>query len=229
MIRKIQQLKAKKGFTLVELMVVIAIIGVLAAILIPLMNNFLQNARISSVNSTAATARNNLTYWLQDEDKANRGMRNNVLQTVSVNVTNAGTPLAWEVTFDGTDAQVAARFVPAYEDWDPIAQVEGGNVDALTSTSSVQDKLEAYVADYLYVLFPDAANCTFVISLVDGSAVAAVYSATAETNLLRFIVPTAGPTLGEIRGIANGRISVDTGRGEIIGSAPVGEDANVAT
>ena len=34
MIKKLQKLKAKKGFTLVELIVVIAIIGVLAAILI---------------------------------------------------------------------------------------------------------------------------------------------------------------------------------------------------
>lgn len=32
MIKKLQKLKAKKGFTLVELIVVIAIIGVLAAI-----------------------------------------------------------------------------------------------------------------------------------------------------------------------------------------------------
>ena len=37
MIKKLQKLKAKKGFTLVEVNVVIAIIGVRAAILIPKM------------------------------------------------------------------------------------------------------------------------------------------------------------------------------------------------
>ena len=52
-IKKIQQLKAKKGFTLVELLVVIAIIGILAAVLIPLMSAFLNNARISNAESTA--------------------------------------------------------------------------------------------------------------------------------------------------------------------------------
>lgn len=68
MLKKLQAMKAKKGFTLVELIVVIAIIAVLAAILVPTMLGYVTNSRVTSANSTAATLKDTVNTFIAEMD-----------------------------------------------------------------------------------------------------------------------------------------------------------------
>ncbi len=87
MIKKLQALKAKKGFTLVELIVVIAIIGVLAAILVPTMLGYVTSSQVTSVNSTAASIKNNIDAFLTDCDTNGYGMLRGASQNSTFDIT----------------------------------------------------------------------------------------------------------------------------------------------
>jgi len=64
--------KTQKGFTLIELMIVIAIVGILAAVALPAYQNYTKRAQFTDVISSVVPIRNSidvcagiLSYYLQ--------------------------------------------------------------------------------------------------------------------------------------------------------------------
>ncbi len=80
----------KKGFTLIELIVVIAIIGVLAAILVPAMLGYVRKSKITTANTTAKSIYNAYNTALVDMDTIDK------------------TPSGWEGTHSGSDFSSAS-------------------------------------------------------------------------------------------------------------------------
>lgn len=84
----------KKGFTLIELIVVIAIIGVLAAILVPAMLGYVKKSKIQSANSAASTILKACNSALAELDEIDAGFASGIVQ----NGTTCGSVSAADAT-----------------------------------------------------------------------------------------------------------------------------------
>jgi type IV pilus assembly protein PilE len=57
---------ARKGFTLIEIMIVVAIVAILSAIALPAYTNYIMRGRIPEATSTLATWQVKMEQWFQD-------------------------------------------------------------------------------------------------------------------------------------------------------------------
>lgn len=173
MIKKLQKLKAKKGFTLVELIVVIAIIGVLAAILIPTMLGFVTSSRVTSANTTAAELQKQINNFLTDADTAGYGMKksNTAIASFTFKIDDTGT---WRTTLsEGSYSPAASDAFKGTKTWAPEIPGVKANEGNKSDIEDATELMTRTLAD----VFPDVKSSYVFAYCVGGSCKYVAYSA----------------------------------------------------
>lgn len=219
MIKKLQALKKKKGFTLVELIVVIAIIGVLAAILVPTMLGYVTSSRVTSANSTAASIKNNIDSFLTSADTNGYGMKqgNAINDELDITVASNSGVSTWTVT---------AATTANYKTGSTVTWGAQGSGDKDTTKVGVT-QAETLLAIELANLFPEIDNASIHVVLNGGKCVGVAYTADQNTAL------TTGTDCPAVAANAAGALQFTepfewdtktagvTSSGLIVGTAPV--------
>lgn len=160
-----RQLHKKKGFTIVELVVVMAIIGVLAAILVPVLLGVTIRANIGSANSTASEIKKQIGYFLTMTDADHKNYM----------LMSDGCREAFTFTVKDGNWHIDAAQNPSAFSPDTVTWGNAADVDESTTTTSSQYG-EELLGMYLKNCFPELRNGVIRANCIKGVCVSVWYT-----------------------------------------------------
>jgi type IV pilus assembly protein PilE len=106
--------RASQGFTLIELMITVAIIAILAAIAMPIYRDYVIRGRLTEAQSTLSSFRTQMEQYFQDNRTYQGSASGSCGVTFATSTyftytcTSSGGGLAWSATAAGVSGQVVA-------------------------------------------------------------------------------------------------------------------------